>query len=297
MMNQRLWSKIAVNISASTGTVFTARREQSVGGGCINTAHVLEDDGRRYFVKLNVAARLAMFTAEALGLAEILRANAIRAPAPVCYGTAGDQAYLVLEHITLGHGTPASQELLGQQLAAMHRVTRPRYGWTRDNTIGATPQSNTECDGWVEFWRTQRLGFQLQRAAGNGYRGRLQDQGEQLMTALPVLLSGYTPSAALLHGDLWSGNYGFDEYGAPVIFDPALYYGDRETDLAMTELFGGFSPHFYHAYQEAYPLDAGYRQRKTLYNLYHVLNHLNLFGGGYLHQAEHLIGHLLSELG
>ncbi len=295
-MNTPLWSRIAADITQTTGEVFTARREYAVGGGCINTAHILEDDGRRYFVKLNAAARLDMFMAEAQGLEEITRAKAIRAPLPVCHGTAGGQAYLVLEFIALGRGGPTSQELLGQQLAAMHRVTRPRYGWTRDNTIGATPQHNTECDDWVEFWRTRRLGFQLQRAAGKGYRGRLQDRGEQLMVGLPVLLADYTPSAALLHGDPWSGNYGFDEHGAPVIFDPALYYGDRETDLAMTELFGGFSRRFYDAYREAYPLDDNYRLRKTLYNLYHVLNHLNLFGGSYLAQSEQLIDSLLREI-
>jgi fructosamine-3-kinase len=148
----------------------------------------------------------------------------------------------------------------------------------------------------VEFWRTQRLGFQLRLAAGNGYGGRLQTQGERLLTELPALLAGHTPPAALLHGDLWSGNYSVDVGGAPVIFDPALYYGDRETDLAMTELFGGFSPRFYQAYNDAYPLSEGYRLRKSLYNLYHVLNHLNLFGGGYLAQAEQLLGGLLREL-
>ena len=295
-MNNALWSCIAADITQSTGEVFTARHANAVGGGCINATYVLDDEGRRYFVKLNAAARRAMFAAEAQGLEEIVRANVIRAPAPVCHGIAGDQAYLVLEFIALSRSGGASQEQLGQQLAAMHRVTRPRYGWTRDNTVGATPQHNTECDDWLEFWRTRRLGFQLQLAADNGYRGRLQSKGERLLAALPALLAGHTPPAALLHGDLWSGNYGVDARGAPVIFDPALYYGDRETDLAMTELFGGFSPRFYQAYNEAYPLPAGYRLRKSLYNLYHVLNHLNLFGGGYLAQAEQMLDRLLSEV-
>lgn len=295
-MNTTLWSRIAADITQTTGEVFTARREQSVGGGCINAAHVLEDDDRRYFVKLNGAARLDMFAAEAQGLEEIVRANVIRAPTPVCCGTAGAQSYLVLEFIALGHGSQVSQEQLGQQLAGLHRVTRPHYGWTRDNTIGATPQHNTECDDWVEFWRTQRLGFQLQLAVDKGYGGRLQAQGERLLEGLTTLLAGHTPTAALLHGDLWSGNYSVDARGAPVIFDPALYYGDRETDLAMTELFGGFSPRFYQAYNEAYPLPESYQLRKSLYNLYHVLNHLNLFGGGYLAQAEQLLGGLLREV-
>jgi protein-ribulosamine 3-kinase len=295
-MNPTHWSCIAADITRATGKTFTVRRDNSVGGGCINAAHVLEDDGQRYFVKLNSATRLDMFAAEAQGLEEIVRTNTIRAPVPVCYGIAVDQAYLVLEFIALGHGGHASQEQFGQQLAALHRVTRPRYGWTRDNTIGATPQHNTECDDWVEFWRTQRLGFQLQLAADKGYCGRLQNQGERLLAELATLLVGHSPPAALLHGDLWSGNYSTDANGAPVIFDPAIYYGDRETDLAMTELFGGFSPRFYQAYNEAYPLPEGYRLRKSLYNLYHVLNHLNLFGGGYLAQAEQLLDRLLHEL-
>ncbi len=147
----------------------------------------------------------------------------------------------------------------------------------------------------MEFWLTQRLGFQLQLAAAKGYSGRLQSQGERLLTELPALLAGHSPPP-LLHGDLWSGNYSVDACGAPVIFDPAIYYGDRETDIAMTELFGGFSPRFYQAYNEVYPLPEGYRLRKSLYNLYHVLNHLNLFGGGYMAQAEQLIGSLLREV-
>ncbi len=295
-MNTALWSRIAADITQTTGETFSVRRDNAVGGGCINATHVIEDDGRRFFVKLNAATLLDMFAAEAQGLEEIIGTDAIRAPTPVCYGTAGAQAYLVLEFIAPGHGGRSSQEQLGQQLAALHRVTRPRYGWTRDNTIGATPQHNTEGDDWVEFWRAQRLGFQLQLAADKGYGGRLQTQGERLLAELPRLLAGHTPPAALLHGDLWSGNYSIDAHGAPVIFDPALYYGDRETDLAMTELFGGFSPYFYQAYHEAYPLPEGYQLRKSLYNLYHVLNHLNLFGGAYLAQAEQLTGRLLNEL-
>lgn len=294
-MNTLLWSGIAADIGRATGVAFTVRRERSVGGGCINAAHIIEDHDRRYFVKLNTAAQLAMFEAEAQGLEEIVRTKVIRAPAPLCYGIADDQAYLVLEFIALGRDTGAGQEQLGRQLAELHRVTRPRYGWTRDNTIGATPQTNAECEDWVEFWRTRRLGWQLQLAARKGYSGNLQLQGRRVMERLPELLAGHTPSAALLHGDLWSGNYSVDAQGAPVIFDPALYYGDRETDIAMTELFGGFSPRFYQAYHEAYPLPEGYRQRRPLYNLYHVLNHLNLFGGGYLSQAERLLEGLLRE--
>ncbi len=147
----------------------------------------------------------------------------------------------------------------------------------------------------MTFWREHRLGFQLELAVRHGAGSRIADAGSRLQEALPQLLEGHRPAASLLHGDLWSGNYSFTRAGEPVIFDPAVYYGDREADLAMTELFGGFSQRFYEAYREAWPLDAGYSVRKVLYNLYHVLNHFNLFGGGYLSQAQGMIDRLLSE--
>jgi fructosamine-3-kinase len=237
-----------------------------------------------------------MFEAEAEGLRELAQAQAVRVPAPICSGTAAGLAYLVLEYIDLTGADGKSLERLGHQLAQQHRVTNSKYGWHRDNTIGSTPQINTPCDDWVEFWQQYRLGFQLALAADNGYGGGLQRQGEQLMTRLGDFFSDYTPVPSLLHGDLWGGNFAVASGGAPVIFDPAVYYGDREADLAMTELFGGFGERFYQAYRAAWPLDPGYGVRKQLYNLYHVLNHLNLFGGGYGAQAERMLDALLSEI-
>ena len=166
-----------------------------------------------------------------------------------------------------------------------------------ENTIGSTPQHNNRHDDWVEFWRQERLGRQLQFAAGNGYGGVLQSQGEKLLERFQGFFQDYQPQASLLHGDLWGGNAAADGRGNPVMFDPACYFGDRETDIAMTELFGGFGAEFYAAYQAEYPLDAGYKVRKTLYNLYHILNHLNLFGRAYLAQANNMIEGLLAELG
>jgi len=188
----------------------------------------------------------------------------------------------------------ATDELLGRQLAALHRVTHTRFGWHRDNTIGSTPQINTQKNDWVTFYREQRLRYQLELAAENGYGGSLQRRGEQLLERLPAFFISYRPRPSLLHGDLWGGNHAALTDGTPVIFDPAVYYGDREADLAMTELFGGFGSGFYSAYRAAWPLDPGYRVRKDLYNLYHVLNHLNLFGGGYRGQAEQMVDRLLA---
>ena len=287
------WGAIAQHISSATGTAFAVQERDSVGGGCINTAAVLQQGERRYFVKLNDADRLSMFEAEAEGLKEIAQTHGVRVPLPVCSGTVEDHAYLVLEHIDLKSADARSLEQLGQGLARMHRATRAQFGWRLDNTIGSTPQINTPCADWVEFWHEHRLGFQLRLAVRNGRN--LMPKGERLMAELGSFFRSYQPVPSLLHGDLWGGNVGASG-GQPVIFDPAVYYGDREADLAMTELFGGFSNRFYQAYQESWPLDAGYEVRKTLYNLYHILNHFNLFGGGYGSQAERMIDSLLSEL-
>jgi fructosamine-3-kinase len=288
-------SVISRHISQVTGIPFKNVRQRSVGGGCINTTYVLSDDARQFFVKTNRAALLDMFEAEFDGLQEIAQSNTIKAPQPVCFGADGSLAYLVMEYLPIGSGGPQSMRKLGENLAAMHRVTQEHHGWFRDNTIGSTPQINQPSANWITFWRERRLAFQLDLAAKNGSGGRLQQNGELLLTKLEAFFT-HPPSASLLHGDLWSGNYAIAETGEPVIFDPAVYYGDRETDLAMTELFGGFPAGFYAAYNEAYALDEGYAVRKDLYNLYHILNHFNLFGGGYGGQAERMIEKLLSEV-
>jgi fructosamine-3-kinase len=286
---------LAERIGAATGEPFTLASRQPVGGGDINESEMwLGHDGRRFFVKFNRADRLGMFQAESDGLDEIRSAKTIRAPSPVCSGVEGARAFLVLEYLELnGRGNAAE---LGRQLAALHQTTAPQFGWRRDNTIGATPQPNDWLGDWIEFLRTRRLGYQLDLAKQNGAPGRLVDQGERLLTRLNLFFESYRPVPSLLHGDLWGGNYGFAD-GEPVLFDPAIYYGDREADLAMTELFGGFPAAFYAAYREAWPVDPGIETRKTLYNLYHILNHYNLFGGGYAGQAERMIGNLLATAG
>ncbi|EXJ13346.1 fructosamine kinase family protein [Imhoffiella purpurea] len=287
------WAGIAERIGEATGEPFAIERERSVGGGCINRAAVIDDGRRSYFVKLNAADRAEMFAAESEGLSAMAEAEAIRVPQPICTGVADGQSFLVMELIDLGGRLNGA--LAGEQLAAMHRSSSGTFGWHRDNTIGSTPQSNRRDADWIAFWREQRLGYQLRLAADNGYGGTLQRSGERLLADLDVLL-GHDPIPSLLHGDLWGGNIGSTPDGQPVIFDPAAYYGDREADLAMTELFGGFGADFYAAYRSAWPLDPGYPVRKTLYNLYHVLNHLNLFGGGYLGQSSQMIARLLAEI-
>ena len=290
------WKDVERSIREASRTAFAIESRSGIGGGCINECYVIRGHGRAYFVKLNTPERAEMFSAEAAGLSEIARTNTVRVPEPVCHGASPAACWLVLEHVELRAGTDSSMRELGRKLAGMHRVATREHGWKRDNTIGATPQVNTRSSDWIEFWRGQRLGFQLRLAASRGHGGRLVADGNRLLEKLPAFFSGYEPIPSLLHGDLWSGNAAASAGGEPVIFDPAVYYGDREADLAMTELFGGFPPAFYEAYRAEYPLDAGYATRKQLYNLYHVLNHLNLFGGGYRAQAERMIGQLLAQV-
>ena len=290
------WDTICKHISDSTNRSFTILNKKGVSGGSINEAYMLSDGQNAYFVKLNTPQQEEMFSAEAEGLVELANSKAIKSPTAICWGSDTSSSYIVMDFIDAGRGKPESQGLLGEQLASMHRCSADRFGWHRNNTIGSTPQHNTQSDCWIDFFRDHRLGFQLELAARNGFSGRLQKDGDKLLNNLEVFFEDYTPQPILLHGDLWSGNYFFTNNGMPVIFDPAVYYGDRETDLAMTELFGGFSSDFYSAYNETYQLDPNYSDRKTLYNLYHIINHVNLFGSGYLGQVQQMMSKLLSKV-
>lgn len=288
------WNAIEQAIRDATGEQLTITDRRTVGGGSINETWHLHGDNNSWFVKLNHASELSMFEAEVRGLEEMRRTNAIRVPEPLVTGITDDIAYLVIEYIQLG--SMMDRQLLGQQLAALHQVSREGFGWDIDNTIGSTPQINTWSNNWVDFFSEHRLGYQLNLAKNNGHAGKIQSLGAKLTEAFPALFDNYMPVPSLLHGDLWNGNCAGDPDGQPVLFDPAMYYGDREADLAMTELFGGFGSEFFEAYHATWPIDPGYKQRKTLYNLYHVLNHLNLFGGHYGMQAERMMEALLSEL-
>ncbi|MDP1925104.1 MAG: fructosamine kinase family protein [Thiobacillus sp.] len=289
-----LASAIADAIARATGSPFSAAALTPIGGGDINQTFSIGSGACRYFVKTNHAERLPMLEAEADALRALDATHCVRVPQPITSGTAAGQAFLVLEHLDLrGSGDAA---LLGEQLARQHRVPHTRFGWAHDNWIGSTPQMNAWQHDWIALWREQRLGFQLRLAVQNGYGGALQRDGESVLERLDALFDGYAPAPSLLHGDLWGGNHAYLANGTPVIFDPALYVGDRECDLAMSELFGGFAPEFYAAYRASWPLDAGYAVRKTLYNLYHILNHANLFGGGYAAQAARMCAQLLAQI-
>ncbi len=296
MLNNSDWQTIATQIEQATHQSFSIVNAHPISGGSINSAYLLQGKNNNYFIKINQASLISMFEAEFSGLKEIAQTQTIKVPQPIISGVFTNNAFLVLEAITLSSKNHHSDERLGRELAAMHQQKQPFFGWHCDNTIGSTQQINQTSNNWLSFWRTNRLDFQLSLAEKNGFSGRLIKSGGKLSSSLQHFFNGYTPHPSLLHGDLWAGNAAMTDRGEPIIYDPACYYGDRETDIAMTELFGGFSNSFYAAYNECYPLDSDYSVRKTLYNLYHILNHLNLFGASYQQQAQNMIDSLLSKI-
>ncbi|MGG6263439.1 fructosamine kinase family protein [Leptolyngbya sp. AN03gr2] len=286
-----MWTQIDAQISQAIDQSFESRDRRSVGGGCINQGYRISDGTLTFFVKLNRADQLAMFEAEAIGLRHMREAEAIRIPKPICTGISESSAYIVLEWLDLGRGSSQAWADMGRNLARMHQYQKSTaFGWERNNTIGSTPQINSWTSNWTEFFTQYRIGYQLELGARNGGQFR---NGAKLLEQIPELLADHKPKPSIVHGDLWSGNAAVMQSGEPVIFDPATYWGDREVDLAMTELFGGFPAEFYRGYEESYPTDAGYKRRKTLYNLYHILNHFNLFGGSYESQANRIIDQLI----
>lgn len=284
---------ISLVISKASGKPFAASHIEAVQGGWINEARVLSDGEQRYFVKLNQAVYADMFAAEAESLVIMARTQPVRVPKVITHGCLGEHSFIVLEYLTLSRPGESAEKLFGKALASMHRQTSTRFGLDFDNTIGSTPQQNNWREDWPTFYLEQRLQpiFQL---AVSKYPD-LEHYFAPLARKLPDLFREYQPRPSLVHGDLWSGNWAEDAQGQPVLFDPALYWGDREVDLAMTELFGGFSEAFYRAYQEAWPLDSGYVRRKALYQLYYYLNHIYLFGENEPRYTRALIERALSD--
>lgn len=289
------WQAVCDLLFERLGLSSRPLRARQLGGGDINQAFLLEDGRQRFFIKLNRAAMLPMFEAESLGLAAIRNSGCIRLPEVYLVASHGEHAFMAMEYIDFG--ARGDNARLGRQLAAMHACSRSEFGFSGDNFIGSNPQPNTPSGDWVEFWQTNRLGYQLSLGEGNGFDAGLLRQGRRLNQQVGLFFRDYQPRPALLHGDLWSGNHASDGEGNPVIYDPACYFGDHEADLAMLELFGDPGDAFFAAYHEIYPIDAGYPLRRDLYNLYHLLNHANLFAGGYLSRSRVMIDSLLARLG
>lgn len=279
------------------GVELQSRR--GVGGGCINQAWCLHlADGARLFAKTNQAHALPLLESEADGLKALkAAAGTLMVPAPLAVGVVGDRAVLVLEWLELGAGASGGGGrwgALGAALAAMHRHSLEggptAYGWDQDNFIGAAPQPNGWLPDWGRFFVERRLKPQLEWLARRG--GGLR-RSEELLQRVPKWLDGHGAQPCLVHGDLWSGNAALTAEGAGAIFDPAVYRGDREVDLAMADLFGGFPESFFQGYEQEWPLPSGHRSRVPLYNLYHLINHANLFGGSYQQQAQASLDRLL----
>lgn len=291
------WTLLSDTISQTLDTPFQIINAHALSGGDIHSAYRLHTADGDYFLKLNQLDRAALLQTEANSLNKLAENHSMLLPKVIAQGTLSDrnpQAWLLLSYLALSHKGDDFQR--GKDLALLHHQINPdhQFGWFEDNYIGLTPQLNTWHSNWVEFYGQQRLLPQLKLAAKHQAPKPLLADGLELIKKLPYFFEDYQPKASLLHGDLWAGNSGFDQQGNPVFFDPASYYGDRETDLAMTELFGGYGVEFYQGYQQVFPMHAGYEQRKTLYQLYHILNHFNLFGKSYLRQVERMIQSLLN---
>ena len=289
------WSALARQLELQHGIRLLESSALPVAGGDIHCAYRVESESGPLFIKINTDGRPDHFQAELAGLQALAATGCLRVPQPLASGQAGQMAYLVLEWLELSPPGPDCAIRMGQGLAALHRNTAEFFGFSSDNYIGRTPQPNPCSGNWIDFFREHRLGFQLDLAISNGFQF-LREDGRRLVSALDELFVGHDPVPSLLHGDLWGGNWASLNNGAPVIFDPAVYYGDRETDLAMTRLFGGFSDNFYTAYEARWPMSEGWQRRSELYQLYHVLNHVNLFGAGYARDAQLRINRLLSQL-
>jgi fructosamine-3-kinase len=287
------WLDVRRQLVDKTGETIGEFKATRVSGGDINQAYRLSDGRISYFVKVNRTSLLWMFEAEAAGLEVLRESNTIRVPKPILTGISASHAFIVMEYITFGAGPDEAR--FAQQLASLHACEKPVFGFAFDNTIGTSLQLNAVCDNWVSFWQQQRLGYQLALAQNNNLSSGLIDSGFRLNEKLNEFFTTYQPRPSLLHGDLWAGNAGADAHGEAVIFDPACYYGDHETDLAMMELFAAPSRRFFDAYNEHFVIDTDYALRRDLYNLYHVLNHANLFGGSYSARAQNLINQLLAQ--
>lgn len=290
---KRTASSVQHAVVQVAGDGVRVRSERAVGGGMINeTRQLLLTNGKSFFLKVNSRAHSDLFVEEARGLLALRETTGPRVPAPLGLFEKGDHQYLLMEWIEAGRPGGDFWTRFGGALAQLHRTNRsPRCGFFGDNHIGTTDQPNGWMVSWHDFFGERRLLFQVELARKHGRADAAMEQGvRSLIKKLPDLVPDLDEGgASILHGDLWGGNYMASTENEPVVIDPAVYYGHREADLAMSELFGGFSPEFYRAYQAEWPLVPGYEQRRDIYNLYHLLNHLNLFGGSYAGSCQAII--------
>lgn len=282
-----VWLRIADCLDEPIQTI----RRLSHGG--FSSTFKVSCGSTQYFVKF--CEDFDALASEYDGLSALADSHTIRVPRPVLLESLDPISALAVEFIELEK--PRSRyHALADKLHAMHSQHGTAFGWHRNNYIGQSPQVNTQCNNWLEFFLNHRIMYQLELAFQNGYLDKTHSLGERLPDAVTEILRHHQPKPSLLHGDLWYGNLGFDPHGTPIIFDPAVYFGDFETDLAMTALFGGLPNSFYSMYQNLHPMADDWKLRESVYNLYHILNHLNIFGRGYLSHAKNLMASIVSEV-
>ncbi|MCW8090630.1 fructosamine kinase family protein [Alteromonas sp. ASW11-130] len=292
-----MWHFISEHISEQTQNDFVVQSFHRVAGGDTHDCYIVKDDTHRYFVKTSTALTIDAFSREAEGLSAIRGTNTLACPRVICTGEVTTNevpvAYLVLQHIKFQSGSFDQWSTLGEQLATMHQSTTAieQFGWPHPNYLGATLQQNTQTESWAHFFAEHRIGAMLEKLARKDVRIINPDH---FVERVLIFLSDHKPTPSLVHGDLWSGNVGFCKHG-PVVFDPAVYVGDAETDIAMTELFGRFKINFYNAYYQRLPTQPGYEARKQIYQLYHLLNHALLFGGDYVSSSQSIIQQFLHQ--
>ena len=298
-----MWHQIEQSISAETGVSFKIKEKKAISAGTasilpidanaqpLNLSFKVSNGDKHYFIKLNSKENLINFQAEAYSLQQLKHLTHIACPDVTAVGVSLDKSFLVLDYVAFSKAKPVLWYQLGQQLARMHQETpHGQFGWQHDNYLGNTIQPNHWSSNWTTFFSEQRIAWQLQLLSEKSIL--LGNIGHIAKICHDALLHHYV-TPCLVHGDLWQGNTGFTlEQG--MVFDPACYYGDREVDIAMTELFGQFPDDFYRGYQAQYPLNSGYQQRKLVYNFYHVLNHANIFGGIYIEQAKAMLSRIIA---
>lgn len=282
-----LWQTIESEIQQVAETSFLISKKTPVSGGDINQTFRLSGNQKEYFIKLNTSEYADMFIQESAGLKALQTTNTFIIPKVILYGVYQDQSYLVLEYLPM-HQRGDIEDFAGA-LASLHLNTHKEFGFYGDNYIGKTPQINRFGNNWGKFFAEQRIGFQLELLLQKDACKSMLKKGINLVSNLPDYLNRHKPKPALVHGDLWQGNYAFNQAGQPMIFDPACYYADHEVDLAMLELFGNPGRQFFDAYNRLHKIEEGYSVRREIYNLYHILNHANLFGGNYIFQSEQII--------
>jgi protein-ribulosamine 3-kinase len=289
MVSSQLKAAVEEKLSQVFNTSITITKENPIGGGCINSAHKIETNHGSYFLKWNdTDAHPGMFEAEAKGLMMLQKANSIRVPAVIATGSGDNISFIVLELIEPGKRIKNFWQDFGERLAKLHKHTDQSFGLDHDNYIGSLPQKNSKHITWIDFFIVKRLGRQIEIASNSGVISKsIIRQFDSFITRLPELIPKEKP--ALLHGDLWNGNYMVENDGSACLIDPAVYYGHREMDLAMTKLFGGFDEEFYEAYNATFPLQPGFESRVDIHNLYPLIVHVNLFGGGYLSQVKSIL--------